>query len=154
MKKILLIAALLTVAAQAEVYQSINIGANQSTIDSKTGNGFNIGWSGTRVWKNGILATFAINYNHSEIENETFNSYGTDLKVGYKYKDIAVFAIGSGLYQSYHSLEAAGFGYVGGLEYMPFKHFGVGAEYKTYSMTSEINEYTFDTAQAYLKILF
>ena len=156
MKKIVAIAAIavFTMAAQAETYQYIDIGANQSTLQEKTGQGFDIGWGATKVWDSGVLAGFGMNYGQADIEGETFNNFGGDIKLGYKYKDLAVYGLGSGIYQSYYTEDSAGFGYGGGLEYTPFKHFGIGAEYKTYNMTSETVEYDFETARVYLKIIF
>jgi len=155
MKKIILaLIATLTIAQASELYQSLDIGANQSTIQEETGNGFDIGWSATKVWDNGILGGIALNYGQADIQDETFNNYGGDIKLGYKFKDIAVYGLGSGIYQSYYTQDSAGFGFGGGLEYTPFKHFGIGAEYKTYNMTSETVEYDFETARVYLKIMF
>jgi len=155
MKKVILTIALtLTMAQAGEIYQSVNIGANQSKIDNETGNGFDVSWNGTKVWDNGVLGGVALNYGQVKIEDETFSNYGGDIKVGYKYKDIAIFGLGSGIYQSYYDESSAGFGYGGGVEYTPFKHFGVGAEYKTYNMTSESVDYDFETSRIYLSIIF
>ena len=158
MKKILLaVIATLTLSATAqakEISQHINLGVNQSTVDSQSGEGFDVTWGVTRVWEGGIMTTFDLNYGQVTIENEDFNNYGGDLKIGYKYKDIALYGIGSAIEGSYHNLKSAGFGYGAGAEYTPFEHLGVGIDYKKYSMTSQINEYDFEVAKAYLKIIF
>ncbi len=158
MKKIILaaITALtLSAAAQAkDISKHINLGVNQSTVDSQGGEGFDVTWGATRIWENGIMTTFDLNYGQATINNEDFNNYGGDLKIGYKYKDIALYGIGSAIMGSYHNLESAGFGYGAGVEYTPFEHLGIGIDYKKYSMTSQINEYSFEVAKAYLKIIF
>lgn len=159
MKKIILaaIAALtLTTGATAkDITKHINVGANQTTLNEKSGTGFNIGYGVTRVFENDIMAAFDLNYAQAEIDGETLNNYGGDIKLGYQvHKDIAVYAMGSGIAQSFNNTEAYGYGVGGGAEYTPFEHFGVGINYLTYSMTAETHEYDFDTVQAYLKVMF
>ncbi|MFT7004605.1 MAG: hypothetical protein ACJAWW_001968 [Sulfurimonas sp.] len=136
------------------ITKHINIGANNSTINSKTGNGFDISYGATRVWDSGIIGVFDMNYGQASINNTTANNYGGELKLGYDYEDIAVYGIGSGIGQSYGKTEAYGFGYGAGIEYTPFKDIGVGVDYKSYSMTSTTNEYDFETTKVYLKIIF
>lgn len=151
----LVIIAILSVSIQAkEVAQHINLGANSSTINSQSGNGFDISYGATIVWDNGLLGAYDINYGQATINNLTVNNYGGDLKLGYKYNDIAVYGIGSGIKQSYNNVDGAGFGFGGGLEYTPFKHIGIGVDYKSYSMTSTANDYDFEVTKAYLKIMF
>lgn len=153
--KILFLLPLITLYLYAgSITSHINIGANNSTIDSHSGNGFDISYGGSIVWENGICGAFDFSYGQADIDNETANNYGGDLKLGYKYRDIALYAIGSGIEQSYLNTNGSGFGYGGGVEYTPFKHIGFGLDYKTYSMTSSKKEYDFEVAKAYLKILF
>lgn len=153
--RILFILFLSTLSLYAgSVTSHINIGVNNSTIDSHSGNGFDISYGASIIWKNRIFAAFDLNYGQADINNKTANNYGGDLKVGYKYSDIALYAIGSGIEQSYLNTNGAGFGYGGGVEYTPFKRIGFGLDYKTYSMISSKKEYDFEVAKAYLKILF
>jgi opacity protein-like surface antigen len=158
MKKITLaIIATITMSLTAQAAQSkqhITIGGNQSTIDSKSGTGYDIAWGVTKVWDNGVMSDIDFNYGSVDIESETFNNFGVDVKLGYKYKRLSIYGMGSAIYQSYHEKEAAGFGFGGGAEVDLFKHLAVGANYQTYSMTSETNDYDYDTVKAYLKIMF
>lgn len=153
--KFLLLFSLFTLSLSASSIKShINLGLNNSTIDSHSGTGFDISYGGSIVWENKFFAAFDFNYGQVDIDNKTANNYGGDLKLGYKYHNIALYAIGSGIEQSYLNTNGAGFGYGGGVEYTPFKHIGFGLDYKTYSMVSSIQEYDFDVTKAYLKIIF
>ena len=132
----------------------INIGANSIAIDSRSGNGFDISCGASVIFKNRVFGTFDFSYGQSNINNEITNNYGIDLKLGYKYHNIALYFIGSGIEQSYISTNGVGFGFGSGVEYTPFKHIGFGLDYKTYSMTSSKQEYDFKVTKAYLKIIF
>ncbi len=154
MKKIMIFVLVLAFNLNAQSIKLISIGLNQTTIHDQVGIGFNIGYGIQKTFSNDILVGIDFNYDQVKIENNIFNGYGADLKVGYKYKDIIVYAIGSGVYQSYFHNDAAGFGFGGGVGYQLFKHFGITMDYKSYSMTSEINNYDFDTVKVYLQILF
>jgi len=156
----LLSSTLFSYDSNKEVYFFINLGATQASITSQSGiesdteNGFNIEFGATRVWNSGVLASFSMEYGHVSILDQDINTFGGDIKLGYQYKDFSAFVIGSGIYQSLDTNDAAGFGYGAGFEYIPFDHVGLGVEYKTYNMTSNYFEYDFNVAKAYLKILF
>ena len=132
----------------------VNIGANSSAVDSQRGSGFGISYGAFVVWKSGVFAAFDFGYAQADIDNDTVNNYGGDLKLGYSYRDVALYLIGSGIEQSCFGTESAGFGYGGGIEYIPFKHIGFGFDYKVYSMVSSKREYDFEVRKGYLKILF
>jgi hypothetical protein len=153
--KYLFLLSFLTLSLYAnKISQHINLGANNTTIDSQSGNGFDIAFGASVVWENGIFGAFDFNYSQADINNKTTNNYGGDLKLGYKHRDIALYAIGTGVKQSYLNTSGAGFGYGTGAEFTPFKHIGFGLDYKTYSMISSEKKYDFEVTKAYLKILF
>ena len=137
-----------------EMHQSLDIGFNSSEIDTLSGSGFDIGWSANIVFPNNLSLGFSCNYGNADIDENLFHYYGGDIKLGYNYKRLTPYIIGSGIYQSYYKKEAAGFGYGVGLEFLLFSHLALAIEYRDYSMVSEINEYDFKSTKAFLKILF
>ena len=152
MKKIALLIAVAALSLSADtIIQSINVGANASTLNSKSGTGWNVGYGGSKYYDNGILFGVDFNYDSIEIDGIKNEGMGSDVKIGYSYnKKIGVYAIGTGTYFN----EDVGFGYGAGIEYLPFKHLGVAIDYKTISMQSQANNYDLDTVKAYLKIMF
>ncbi len=152
MKKTITLLTMIALSLQAQ--SNINVGANQITINDQTGTGFNVGYGATGTMNNGILGGFDFNYDQATVEEETVNSISGDFKLGYKYKDLAIYGIGSVISQAYQETEAYGFGTGAGISYDLFEHMGVAADYKSYSMTTELTEYDFDTVKVYLKIIF
>ena len=160
-KKILGVALLATMAVTASanadtIRTYITVGANTTTIGSQSGNGWDIGYGADRTWDNGVYAAFDMNYEQAKVQSDTLQNFGMDIKLGYKWKDIAVYGIGSGVGESYLNATGYGYGYGAGVEYTPhqWKHIGVGLDYKQYKITSELVDYDKDTAKVYLKILF
>jgi len=160
MKKIIVsIALLATMAASANagtLKSHVTVSANQTMIAAQSGNGWDIGYGVSKVWDNSLYAGFDMNYGQVKMETQTANNFGMDLKLGYKWKDIAVYGIGSGIGQSFQDLTGYGFGYGAGVEYAPsqYKHIAIGVDYKTYSITNEVSNYDYDTAKVYVKVIF
>lgn len=143
----------------------IGLGANNYSVkptglNSTSNTGFSAVIGTQKVWHSNILAAIETEYDQTSILGNTVNDFGANLKVGYKIQsiDTGVYAIGSGMSAAIgNGITAAGFGYGAGIEYTPWKHFGVALDYVTYpSMTTNAQGLTVDTsiAKAYVKYIF
>jgi len=160
-KKILSVAFLATMAVTASanvdtIRTNLSIGANTTTIGAQSGKGWEIGYGSNRTWDNGVHIGFDMVYGQAKMQTDTVRDFGMDVKLGYKWKDIAVYGIGSGIGEAYLNATGYGYGYGAGVEYTPhqWEHVGVGLDFKQYKITSELGDYDKDTAKAYLKIIF
>lgn len=98
-----------------------------------------------------------------KIENKTstknddsiYNA-GGDFKLGYALfnNKLAVYGIGSGIYQSIGGIDGAGFGYGAGADYRITDNIALNVEYKTYSMTSNYGDYDYDRVSTGIKYTF
>ena len=98
-----------------------------------------------------------------KIENKTstknddslYNA-GGDFKLGYALfnNKLAVYGIGSALYQGIGGMDGAGFGYGAGADYRITDNIALNVEYKTYSMTSNYGDYDYDRVSSGIKYTF
>ena len=81
---------------------------------------------------------------------------GGDLKLGYALfnNKLALYGIGSGIYQGIGGIDGAGFGYGAGVDYRITDHIALNVEYKTYSMTTNYGDYDYDRVSSGLKYNF
>ena len=101
--------------------------------------------------------------NQVKIENKTstknddslYNA-GGDFKLGYALfnNKLAVYGIGSALYQGIGGMDGAGFGYGAGADYRITDNIALNVEYKTYSMTSNFGDYDYDRVSTGIKYTF
>lgn len=98
-----------------------------------------------------------------KIENKTStknddNIYtaGGDLKLGYALfnNKLALYGIGSGIYQGIGGIDGAGFGYGAGADFRITDNIALNVEYKTYSMTSNYGDYDYDRVSTGIKYSF
>lgn len=98
-----------------------------------------------------------------KIENKTStknddNIYtaGGDIKLGYALfnNKLALYGIGSGIYQGIGGIDGAGFGYGAGIDYRVKENVSFNVEYKTYSMTSNYGDYDYDRVSTAIKYYF
>ena len=98
-----------------------------------------------------------------KIENKTStknddNIYtaGGDLKLGYALfnNKLALYGIGSGIYQGIGGIDGTGFGYGAGADYRITDNIALNVEYKTYSMTTNYGNYDYDRVSTGLKYSF
>lgn len=168
MKKLTLVA--LTVSTLAlnmsakEVLTDIHLSgsASQVTNDDSTEIGIGSGVSG--YFDNGIYAGVSFDFSTGKLDESNNNSKkdntlytaGTDLKIGYAFfaNKLAIYGIGSGIYQSVSEVEGAGFGYGAGIDYRITDHIALNLEYKTYSMTSNYADYDYDKVSSAIKYNF
>ena len=88
--------------------------------------------------------------------DDNLYSAGADFRLGYAIFDnkLAIYAIGSGIYQGIAGLDGAGFGYGAGVDYRITEHIALNLEYKTYSMTSNYGDYDYDKISTGIKYNF
>ena len=88
--------------------------------------------------------------------NDSLYTAGADFKLGYALfsNKLAVYGIGSGIYQSIGGIEGAGFGYGAGTDYRLTDNIALNVEYKTYSMTSNYGDYDYDRVSTAIKYYF
>lgn len=142
------------------VTNDVHIGASAIEAYKLTGQAISLGYGGSKVWENGIMAGITMDFLAGKIDlpsgstetKDTVYGISADLQVGYvPVKDLTIYAIGSGLEQSVQNLEGYGFGYGGGIEYAITKSFAVAAEYKTYNMTNKVGDYDYSEGGVNLK---
>ena len=101
--------------------------------------------------------------NQVKIENKTSTknddsiyTAGADLKLGYALfsNKLAVYGIGSAIYQGLSGIDGAGFGYGAGIYYRVMENVSFNIEYKTYSMTSNYGDYDYDRVSTAIKYNF
>ncbi len=101
--------------------------------------------------------------NQIKIENKTLTknedsiyTAGADLKLGYALfnNKLALYGIGSGIYQGLAGIDGAGFGYGAGIDFRITEQVSFDIEYKTYSMTSNYGDYDYDRVSTGIKYNF
>ncbi|MCD4667851.1 MAG: porin family protein [Sulfurimonas sp.] len=155
MKKILLMAMLLTSLVNAE--QIIKIGASQNTVINESATGISIGWGAEAITKKNILLGVNFNFDYaSDLGGKSFTAYYGDIKVGYAFlnKKLGIYALGSAMQQTVSSENGYGFGYGAGVSYRLLESVSIAAQYKTYSMTNEATDYDYDSLTASLQYHF
>ena len=147
------IAILTTVAANAAV-RDIHISGGTSSIANETQPIYEIGYGVSGYFDSGLMLGVDFNFGAANTTKETTYNYGADMKVGFSpIKNTSVYAIGSAMSQSYASTTGYGFGGGGGVEYR-FNSFAIAVEYKTFSMTTKVGDYDFDSSQLKVKYTF
>jgi len=147
------IIAILTTTANAAV-RDIHVSGGTSTIATETQPIYEIGYGVSGYFDNSFMLGVEFNFGAANTTHETTYNYGADAKVGFSpIKDASVYAIGSAMSQSYANTTGYGFGVGAGVEYR-FNAFATAVEYKTFSMTTKIGDYDFDSTQLKVKYTF
>lgn len=165
MKKLIFGAAIAaTLGTSAALAGDIHIGASSVEAMGETGTEYSVGygWNNRDKMKSdtGFFWGGSFDYGIVDIKGEDLGSFTFDIKAGYTpIKNLSVYAIGSGAIQSYDSINAYGFGYGAGADYKINDSFAVAAEYKTYTMTPDIDgyagiDYDYDKVGVNLKYTF
>jgi hypothetical protein len=148
------IIAILTTAANAAV-RDIHISGGTSTIANETQPIYEIGYGVSAYFDSELMLGVDFNFGAANTTHDTTYNYGADAKVGFSpIKNASVYAIGSAMSQSYANTTGYGFGYGTGIEYRFNNSFATAVEYKTYSMTSKVGDYDFDSSQLKVKYTF
>lgn len=151
MKKLLLSSILSISALMADTY--IQVGSNNQTFKSESATGFNIGYGFTNATDKNIYLGIGFNLDYAKLNEKALTNFSGDLKVGYRYKDLSIYALGSALQQSY-IVNGYGFGAGGGLEYRFTQKAAISLEHKSYDMTNKYEDYDYKQTALYLKYHF
>ena len=114
--------------------------------------GLSFDFSGGKLDSN----TIKIDNRTSTKNDDNIYTAGGDFKLGYAFfdKKLAIYGIGSGIYQGIGGIDGAGFGYGAGIDYRITDNIALNLEYKTYSMTSNYGDYDYDRVSTGLKYNF
>ena len=141
----------------------VGISSTAANIDSKEigiGYGVSLYLDNSIFW--GLSFDFSagkLDNSEIKIDNKTTNkndniyTAGADFKLGYALFDnkLALYGIGSGIYQSIGGIDGAGFGYGAGVDYRITNNIALNLEYKTYSMTTNYGDYDYDRVSSGIK---
>lgn len=133
--------------------QEIGIGYGVSVYtDSGIFLGVSFDFSGGTLDKNQVK----IENRTSTKNDDSIYTAGGDFKLGYALfsNKLALYGIGSGIYQSIGGIDGAGFGYGAGVDYRITDNIALNVEYKTYSMTSNFGDYDYDRISTGIKYTF
>lgn len=138
-----------------------HIGASSAKVLEKDFTEFNIGYGANYYTKSNIYIGLALDVAFGSVDlqngkNATVATSSGDLKLGYALFEnkLAVYGIGTGALQSVDSFNGAGFGYGAGVDYKITKNIALNVEYKTYDMTSEGDNYTYEKINTNFKYTF
>ena len=114
--------------------------------------GVSFDFSGGTLDKNQVK----IDNKTSTKNDDSIYTAGGDFKLGYALfiNKLALYGIGSGIYQSIAGIDGAGFGYGAGIDYRITDNIALNVEYKTYSMTSNFGDYDYDRISSGIKYTF
>lgn len=164
MKKLIIGAAIAASLTSSAFATDLHLGVSSVEAMGESGTEYSLGfgWDNRDKMKSdtGFFWGGSFDYGIADIKGEDLGTFTGDLKIGYTpLKDLAVYAIGSGAIQSYDSVNAYGFGYGAGIDYKISDSFAVAAEYKSYTMTPDIDgvagvDYDFDKVGVNLKYIF
>ena len=161
---------LLNNVSATETLKDIHLTGISSTAADIDASEIGIGYGFSAYLDNSIFwgASFdfsggTLDKNQVKIENKTSTknddsiyTAGADLKLGYALfnNKLAVYGIGSALYQGIGGMDGAGFGYGAGADYRITDNIALNVEYKTYSMTSNYGDYDYDRVSSGIKYTF
>lgn len=161
-KVALVVCALTLNSFAADDTTDFHIGASSAEVLGQSFTEYNIGYGVDFYTQKNIYIglSFDFAYGNVDLENskksaDVYSSIA-DLKLGYALFDntLAIYGLGSGALQSIDSLNGAGFGYGAGVDYKINKSFAINVEYKTYDMTSDGADYTYEKINSNIKYTF
>ena len=161
MTKLALVASALALNLSAETLPDFHMGISSAEVLDKSFTEVNMGYGANIYTQSNIFVGLAFDVAYGTVDLDNSNSAdvwssNADLKLGYAFLDnkLALYALGSGALQSIDSLNGAGFGYGAGIDYKISKSFALNVEYKTYDMTSDLDDYTYEKINTNLKYVF
>lgn len=161
---------LLNDVSATETLKDIHLTGASSTAADINANEIGIGYGVSMYLDNSIfwgvsfdLSAGKLDNSQIKIDNKTstknddsiYNA-GGDFKLGYALfnNKLAIYGIGSALYQGLAGIDGAGFGYGAGADYRITDNIALNVEYKTYSMTSNFGDYDYDRVSSSIKYTF
>ena len=153
-----------------ETLMDIHLTGASSTAANIDASEIGIGYGVSVYFDNSVFLGLSFDFSGGKldsskvkIENKTStknddNIYtaGGDLKLGYALfsNKLALYGIGSGIYQGIGGIDGAGFGYGAGIDFRVIDNIALNVEYKTYSMTTNYGDYDYDRVSTGLKYNF
>lgn len=159
--KLALVASTLALNLSAEKLPDFHVGISSAEVLNKSFTEINLGYGGNIYTQSNIFVGLSLDVAYGQVDLD--NNVGADVwstsadfKLGYAFLDnkLALYALGSGALQSIDSFNGAGFGYGGGIDYRINERFALNVEYKTYDMTSDGDDYTYEKINTNLKYTF
>ncbi len=174
MKKITLVALAISTLAlnlsAKEVLTDIHLNGSASQAASIDSTEIGIGYGVSAYFDNHIYAGTSLDFSAGKLDNTNVDiprssrnrsddnlfTAGADFKLGYAFfsDKLAIYGIGSAIYQGIAGIDGAGFGYGAGADYRITEHIALNLEYKTYSMTSNYGDYDYDKISTGIKYNF
>lgn len=154
MKKILLIAAIITTSATASE-RDFHISGGTSTLENSTQPIYRVGFGVKTDQTNGLMVGVSLDFSTEKTAQKQVYNYGGDLKLGLDIGNISVYGIGALLSQSYKNSSSYGYGGGGGIGYKISDHFATAIEYKSLLMTPKsLINYDFSSTDLKIKYIF
>lgn len=174
MKKLTLIALTLSTLAlnstAKEVLTDIHLTGSSSQAANIDSTEIGIGYGVSAYFDNHIYAGTSLDFSGGKLDStnvyiprnsrsrsdDNLFTTGVDFKLGYAFfsNKLAIYGIGSAIYQGISGIDGAGFGYGAGVDYRITEHIALNLEYKTYSMTSNYADYDYDKISTGIKYNF
>ena len=161
---------LLNNVSAKETLMDIHLTGASSTAANIDASEIGIGYGVSVYFDNSIFLGLSFDFSggkldssNVKIENKTStknddNIYttGGDLKLGYALfnNKLALYGIGSGIYQGIGGIDGAGFGYGAGADFRITDNIALNVEYKTYSMTTNYGNYDYERVSTGIKYNF
>jgi hypothetical protein len=174
MKKLTLIALTLSTlvlnSTAKEVLTDIHITGSSSQAANVDSTEIGIGYGVSAYFDNHIYAGTSLDFSGGKLDSTNVSisrnsrsrsddnlfTTGVDFKLGYAFfsNKLAIYGIGSAIYQGISGIDGAGFGAGAGIDYRITEHIALNLEYKTYSMTSNYADYDYDKISTGIKYNF
>lgn len=161
---------LLNDVSAKETLMDIHLTGVSSTATNIDATEMGIGYGVSVYFDNSVFLGLSFDFSGGKldsskvkIENKTSTknddsiyTAGGDLKLGYALfnNKLALYGIGSGIYQGIAGIDGAGFGYGAGVDYRIIDNIALNVEYKTYTMTSNYSDYDYDRISTGIKYSF
>lgn len=161
---------LLNSVSAKETLMDIHLTGISSTATEIDATEIGIGYGVSVYFDNSIFLGLSLDFSGGKLDNsqikienktstkndDSIYTAGGDFKLGYALfnNKLALYGIGSGIYQGIGGIDGAGFGYGAGVDYRITDHIALNVEYKTYSMTSNYGDYDYDRISTGIKYSF
>lgn len=154
----------------SETLKDIHLMGISSTAADIDANEIGIGYGVSVYSDNSIFWGVSFDFSAGKLDNsqikienktstkndDSLYNAGGDFKLGYALfnNKLALYGIGSALYQGIGGMDGAGLGYGAGADYRITDNIALNVEYKTYSMTSNFGDYDYDRISTGIKYTF
>lgn len=163
-------ALLLNDVSASETLMDLHLTGISSTAAEIDASEIGVGYGVSMYLDNGIYWGISFDFSGGKLDNgkikidnktstkndENIYTAGGDFKLGYALfnNKLALYGIGSGIYQGIGGIDSAGLGYGAGVDFRITDQVSFDIEYKTYSMTSNYGDYDYDRISTAIKYSF